>query len=360
MAATQRKNYRGTQCLNCKHPLDVSDKFCSNCGQKNSEERLTLKHFFDEFLANFYAYDSKIKRTLVSLFTKPGNAALDFIAGKRLQYANPFRFYLSISIVYFLFTGFLERYHIGYHYQNEAEKKIKKELSNQRISDTTETKPFLFQIHLEKPTDLATKEGQPTTYSKESEIIKKPFLYRTSKKWNTFSAFYSHTKSENIDSSLTVLGYQNTRWNRYVFKKSMDGHLLDFNNKKSLQAFKDYFMAKIPFLLFLSLPLITVIFSLVYYTKKLNYAEHLVFVFNFMTFVFSLIFIEKITHTVLPISFSPLLSLGIPFYFYKALRNFYQQSRWITIIKFVILTCLLSITTLLVALFILVFVFLIY
>ena len=104
------KNYRGLKCLNCNHPLDISDKFCPNCGQKNTTKRLNLKDFVDEFLANFYAYDSKVKRTIVSLFTKPGIAARDFINGKRMYYANPFRFYLSISLIYFIFNGIVTKF----------------------------------------------------------------------------------------------------------------------------------------------------------------------------------------------------------------------------------------------------------
>jgi predicted amidophosphoribosyltransferase len=60
------KDYRGISCLNCNHPLDISDKFCPNCGQKNTTKRLALRDFIDEFLANFYAYDSKVKHTIFS------------------------------------------------------------------------------------------------------------------------------------------------------------------------------------------------------------------------------------------------------------------------------------------------------
>lgn len=110
MSSKNIKNYRGITCLNCNHPLDISDKFCPNCGQKNTTKRLTIKDFVDEFLANFYAYDSKVKRTIISLFTKPGIAAMDFITGKRLYYANPFRFYLSLSLIYFIFMGIVSKF----------------------------------------------------------------------------------------------------------------------------------------------------------------------------------------------------------------------------------------------------------
>ena len=107
MAKFQPRKYRGTLCQNCEHPLDMSDKFCCNCGQINSQKRLSMRDFVNEFFANFYAYDSKINNTIRTLFTKPGKMAFDFINGKRNSYANPFRFYLSVSLVYFILNSFL-------------------------------------------------------------------------------------------------------------------------------------------------------------------------------------------------------------------------------------------------------------
>ena len=63
------KKYRGTQCLNCETQLDVSEKFCHACGQLNSTKKLTIRDFIEEFFANFYAYDSRLRNSIVSIFT---------------------------------------------------------------------------------------------------------------------------------------------------------------------------------------------------------------------------------------------------------------------------------------------------
>ena len=57
-------HFRGTECLNCGHPLKLSDRFCPNCSQANSTKKLSIKDFVDEFFANYFAYDSKLLRTL--------------------------------------------------------------------------------------------------------------------------------------------------------------------------------------------------------------------------------------------------------------------------------------------------------
>jgi hypothetical protein len=98
--------YRGVDCLNCGHPLDFSDKYCPNCSQANSTKKLTILDFFEEFFSNYFSYDSKLWQTLAALLLKPGKITREYIAGKRLSYTNPFRFLLSLSIVYFLIISF--------------------------------------------------------------------------------------------------------------------------------------------------------------------------------------------------------------------------------------------------------------
>ena len=94
--------YRGTQCLNCGHPLDMSDRYCPNCSQLNSSKKLSLKDFAEEFLGSIIDYDSRLLRTVSALLLRPGRISLDYVAGKRVTYTNPFRFLLSLAIIYFL------------------------------------------------------------------------------------------------------------------------------------------------------------------------------------------------------------------------------------------------------------------
>jgi len=90
------------------------------------------------------------------------------------------------------------------------------------------------------------------------------------------------------------------------------------------------------------------------------YAEHMVLVFSIMSFLFLLIFITEIIKLLTNIDLTSILFFVITYYFYKSLRNFYQQSRLKTILKFVILSILLPITASFVALFVLFIGFLLY
>ncbi|MEX2350712.1 MAG: DUF3667 domain-containing protein [Flavobacteriaceae bacterium] len=101
--------YRGDKCLNCETPLDRSDRYCPNCSQLNSTKKLHFKDIFSELFAGLFAYDSRLALTLRNLLFKPGKISKDYVEGKRMRYANPFRFYLSLSIIFFLLSGLLNK-----------------------------------------------------------------------------------------------------------------------------------------------------------------------------------------------------------------------------------------------------------
>ena len=62
--------YRGIECTNCGHPLDMSDRYCPQCSQANSTKKLSLKDYFDEFFSTLISYDSKLLKTFSSLLLK--------------------------------------------------------------------------------------------------------------------------------------------------------------------------------------------------------------------------------------------------------------------------------------------------
>lgn len=368
MSTKTSNNYRGISCLNCEHPLDISDKFCPNCGQKNTTKRLAIKDFIDEFLANFYAYDSKVKRTIISLFTKPGIAARDFITGKRLYYANPFRFYLSISLIYFIFTGIVSKF--GTENATDLESNSITQKNNfLSINDSiNNNKPIIIgdslkPLNPENKNKLFFNENNKVQFFSENQIADKNFFKRTILKIEIYSSFLEKSKEVNPDKILDTLKHEKSTWNKYLLRKSYQinkFNVEDASGKKGWDKYYEYLEGKIPFILFVSLPFLTIVFAIVYYRRKLYYAEHMVLVFSLMSFVFLLLFLTEIINLLTNIDLSSLIFFVVTYYFYKSLRNFYQQSRLKTILKFVILSILLPITASFVALFVLFIGFLLY
>lgn len=103
-----------TNCLNCGKV--VSDKFCSGCGQKADTHRINFKNFiFHDVLHGTFHIDKGILFTAKQALTRPGKAALDYIAGKRKPFYNVF-YLILITIGLMLFTG-----HIGDSLNNQDE-----------------------------------------------------------------------------------------------------------------------------------------------------------------------------------------------------------------------------------------------
>ena len=329
------KKYRGTQCLNCETQLDVSEKFCHACGQLNSTKKLTIRDFIEEFFANFYAYDSRLRNSIVSIFTKPGVLAREFNEGKRHTYANPFRLFLSVSIILFITFNLTEG---DYDSSNKANEELTKEqVKEKRKQDS---------IVIEK---LATGETKKNLFKKlrNNEIKYSLDSIYTKKQLNTISLGYEYTLAsfrnfhkkypeKTTEQALKELGFENKLAFRILYKKS--------KALKSNEIGKEigtYFYEKLPFLIFLSLPILTLMFWIVFYSKRMNYTEHLVFSYTYFTFFFISIiifnFIGVISETLFETTTFIYFLFLLPFYFYKSLRNFYQQSRWITILKFILL-----------------------
>ena len=83
-------------CLNCN--TEIENNFCSNCGQKTDTHRITLKHFLmHDLLHGIWHLEKGILFTIKETFMRPGQAALDYITGKRIRYYNVF--YLSLLVL---------------------------------------------------------------------------------------------------------------------------------------------------------------------------------------------------------------------------------------------------------------------
>jgi Protein of unknown function (DUF3667) len=83
-------------CLNCNEP--ISKNFCPNCGQKTDTHKITIKHFiFHDIAHGVWHFEKGILFTLKEALIRPGQAALDYIGGKRVRYYNVF--YLSLLMI---------------------------------------------------------------------------------------------------------------------------------------------------------------------------------------------------------------------------------------------------------------------
>lgn len=322
--------YRSTQCLNCHHPLDISDEYCPNCSQLNSTKKLAFNDFFNEFFAGIFAYDSRFYRTLGVLLFKPGKISKDYIEGKRVRYANPYRFYLSASILFFLMWSFtidIETPEVVNGDATSAREELK-------LADSALRQERLKNPEFETVIPVLDTTGFEDSYVPEKELDTMDFWNSSVKKWDVFSSFYDEKKIRNADTALDSLNYANSNYNHWLYKKTVDAKRM--SDDPSL--FVGYFISKLPFIIFFYLPIFALFIWLLYLRRPFTYMEHLIFTFHNQTTWFVFFGISILADSVFGTNFITGITIFIfLFYLYKAFRKFYGQGRVKTILKFIII-----------------------
>lgn len=92
------------RCPNCGSAQ--VEQYCASCGQRAAELRTPVSAFLREALDDVFSFDSRIWRTLIALFRRPGSLTADYWQGRRARFVTPLRLYLIVSFVSFLFLVF--------------------------------------------------------------------------------------------------------------------------------------------------------------------------------------------------------------------------------------------------------------
>jgi len=343
-SSRKAERYRSSKCLNCNNNLELTDIYCPSCSQLNSTKQLSIKDFFGEFLSSVITYDSRLRFTLKDLLLKPGIISKNYVNGQRLKYANPFRFFLSVSISYFLLQGIATSLNItdntpvvnnvtvnGDLVEVEDNKSLKETIDS--INSENET---VYEIYNEDTIfENKEKRTEVNLYLTESELDTIGWPNRVVKRFSQYRKFYKEQEIKEPSVALDSLGHDNTGMNRWIYNKNKSIDRIIENPV----GFANYLLGKIPFFLFLFAPFFAFFFWLLYSRKKYNFMEHLIFIFHIFSFVFLIMLISYIPDLIIGSEIFLSISLLIigPFYLYRALRKFYEQSHLFTIIKFVLL-----------------------
>lgn len=82
-------------CLNCEE--EITGRFCSGCGQKGDTHRITFRNFIlHDVLHGTFHIERGMLYTARQALLRPGQAALDYIAGKRKRFYNVFLLVLIV------------------------------------------------------------------------------------------------------------------------------------------------------------------------------------------------------------------------------------------------------------------------
>jgi len=350
---------KGLECLNCGQPFIGNENFCSYCGQKNTIKKLSINNFVNNLFSGFFSYDSRFWTTFIPLLTKPGKVSKDYIEGKRVRFVNPFQLYLNVSIIFFLLLGITHKFEGDKNPINNiatATKKIdsisekgvqqldsiltnvNNEIIKNTPNDSTKTNVItnLGSVIKLVETESKKKDTVAYTYHIKSDSANSIGIYN---KINDFINYHKEFPEYNNEQAVVSLGYKKTFWNTFYYQQviNVTKNLNQINSdggKKYIKTLTSY----ISISLFLFLPVFTMFLKLLYIRRKFSYMEHLVFVFHTQTVFFLLLAIFYLINIFVEIeSGTWIFILLFLLYLYKALRIFYQQEIFKTVVKYILL-----------------------
>jgi len=90
-------------CANCDRALDDRDRFCPNCGQEAlADEARTFGYLLKASLAEATSLDSRLWRSMLLLWFRPGRLSREYRLGHRQRYLSPISLFLIANVAFFL------------------------------------------------------------------------------------------------------------------------------------------------------------------------------------------------------------------------------------------------------------------
>jgi Protein of unknown function (DUF3667) len=372
-------------CLNCGAAL--TDRYCQNCGQENTEPKETLWTLVSHFFNDITHFDGKFFSTVKYLITKPGFLSAEYIKGRRAGYLHPIRMYVFTSAFFFIiFFSLFNPVDLINGDKDDAEqlKELTEASSSlkEKLPGTgdADLKAAMRRSIINIDTHAAVlqsivlvKERKDSIRRAKTNILldsagiklranpmvpndlidsiavntkKDPDGSKTGMDISKVEGFdyYSKIAYDSVQKELPA-NKRDGWFKRKIVNKVIIYKTKYKNDKKEAGALiVEKMLHTLPQALFVSLPVFAFILMLLYTRRKFYYADHAIFAIHFYcaNFMILLLYfgIDKLKLatgwkwlSILEI----LLLLSIFYYLYKAMRKFYLQGRMKTILKFILL-----------------------
>jgi Protein of unknown function (DUF3667) len=327
------KERKEKNCLNCN--ALVQGRFCHICGQENVEPKESFWHLVSHFFQDITHFDGKFFSSLKLLIFKPGFLSREYMVGRRASYLNPIRMYVFASAIFFLI--FFSLFHV------EAGKNFVTSGDVNNVPLTAIAK--MDSLNYKKFVDTLVKNDSSLKFAYDKQLY---FKYLDSLGAAAVAFHFTPAKyktQQEYDSALAHGKDHNWIEQRLVRKQIELNEKYKGNSKEAAAALINNLLHSLPQLLFVSLPLFALLLNMLYSRRKqFYYTNHAIFTIHLFVFVFILLLFVFGINKVKDLNgfgwleyVSGLMILLIFFYNYKAMRNFYQQGRGKTILKFIIL-----------------------
>ena len=327
-------------CQNCNTKNELPFKYCSNCGQKNTDGKITFSELWYEFQDSVLNIESRTWRTFKNLFI-PGKLTLEYFSGKHRKYVHPLRLLLVTSLLVIIAMSFQDFQSSTNHYFNIKERVLKnyERIRLYRIiGNITESTNTIFP---EQQTEIIT-DTIMTTFkdSLQSLLSKDGYRYRDSIDLNRYVDFRLDENTEKIskydflnknEDELVAIYKKDAGSLERLFFKQKAKHIKDESQLSAAIVSHTTWAA------LLMMPCLALVLFFLNIRHNYYYIEHLIFAFHLHAFSFLVLAVLITGWNFFP-SWMILLLMGIIWiYALVAMRKVYKQSIVKTLFKFIIL-----------------------
>ena len=295
----------GERCTNCG--AAATGAYCARCGQRIEPHIHTVWGFLREATESLTHADSRLWRTLTTLLVRPGQLTREFLDGRRATYLPPFRLYLVLSLLFFVAASLLGEGDLV-----ELDRQTKPRQERAALED------------LSKEVASLKASNDPDERKAGEQLGKIADVARSD----------PNKKAELCDFNLDPpsLAWLEPRLNRGCQRLSAEG---------GTEALGRAFMANVPRMLFLFLPIIAFAMMLMYWLPRRYYVEHLLFFVHNHSFAFLLFMLLMIATAPLSAGLGGLLTFAAfvyaAWYLFRSMRVVYGQGRALTLTKYLTL-----------------------
>lgn len=305
-------------CLNCG--TEVTDRFCSHCGQENIETKEPFSHLVSHFFKDITHYDSKFLLTFKYLFTKPGLLTKQYVDGRRMDYVNPIRLYIFTSFVFFLVLSFF----------NHSDEKDLDQM-NTRLEKTTKKLEKRRSLLLDS---IARGAGD------SAELREKVNAINTGTVFTQGSGTTVKEAIARYDSLQQALPEDEK--DGFIMRAIMHRSLkVQYGGGDAQKTISETMQHNLPKLMFILLPFFALLLKMAYFRRKMYYTEHAIFTIHIHTLIFVLSLITLLIYQLWHYNgLYGWMTLIVYIYFIIALKRFYGGSLGKALLKSIlILAC---------------------
>jgi len=324
-------------CLNCDFENKSSFQFCPNCGQKNTDGKITFSELWSEFQDAVFNIESRTWRTFKSLFI-PGKLTLEYFAGRHRKYVHPLRLLLVTTLLFIIALSFQDFQSFTNHKYNITER-IKENHERQKVISILENiADSTNNIFPNQETKIIT-DTIMTVFNDSLNGLLHEFGDRNYGKYMDLYYYVGGSREivlkrdflEMNEEELTKKYKSDANWLEQLFFKQKAKYIKD--ESQLFSAVLGY----TTWAILLMMPFLALVLYALYYRHNYYYIEHLIFAFHVNSFSFLVITLAIFGINIFPVWMFFLLLGVILTYLFISMWRVYKQKIGKTSVKFIIL-----------------------